>query len=99
MHWAVRGKKDLMLEEAAQTHTKQIENEKRNEQRERKEEEMDSTTEQMKQKECESPDKFISQQNPDSPGKLCQMTLQNREGLKRKGLVYIALLLKLFQPV
>ncbi|XP_040832004.1 dnaJ homolog subfamily C member 12 [Ochotona curzoniae] len=68
MHWAVRGKKDLMLEEAAQTHTKQIENEKRNEQRERKKEEMDSTTEQMKQKECESPDKFISQQNPDSPG-------------------------------
>lgn len=68
MHWAVRGKKDLMLEEAAQTHTKQIENEKRNEQRERKEEEMDSTTEKMNQKECESPDKFISQQNPDSPG-------------------------------
>ncbi|XP_058527694.1 dnaJ homolog subfamily C member 12 isoform X2 [Ochotona princeps] len=68
MHWAVRGKKDLMLEEAAQTHTEQIENEKRNEQRERKEEEMDSTTEKMKQKECESPDQFISQQNPDSPG-------------------------------
>lgn len=67
MHWAVRGKKDLMLEESDQTHTNKIGNEDRDKQREIKEEEMGPTTEKMKQKECESLEKSSSQQNPDSP--------------------------------
>lgn len=33
MHWAVRGKKDLMLEESDQTHTDKIENEEQDEQK------------------------------------------------------------------
>lgn len=67
MHWAVRGKKDLMLEESDQTHTNKTGNENWDKQREIKEEEMDPTTEKMKQKECESLEKSSSQQNPDSP--------------------------------
>lgn len=67
MHWAVRGKKDLMLEESDQTHTNKIGNEDLDKQREIKEEEMVPTTEKMKQKECESLEKSSSQQNPDSP--------------------------------
>lgn len=67
MHWAVRGKKDQMLEESDQTHTNKTGNENWDKQREIKEEEMDPTTEKMKQKECESLEKSSSQQNPDSP--------------------------------
>ncbi|XP_002718508.1 dnaJ homolog subfamily C member 12 isoform X1 [Oryctolagus cuniculus] len=67
MHWAVRGKKDLMLEESDQTHTNKIGNEDWDKQREIKEEEMGPTTEKMKKKECESLEKSSSQQNPDSP--------------------------------
>lgn len=67
MHWAVRGKKDLMLEESDQTHTNKIGNEDWDKQREIKEEEMGPTTEKMKKKECEFLEKSSSQQNPDSP--------------------------------
>lgn len=67
MHWAVRAKKDLMLEESDQTHTKKTTNEEGNEQREIKEEELGSTTEKMKQKESESPEKSVFPPNPDSP--------------------------------
>ncbi|XP_008060500.1 dnaJ homolog subfamily C member 12 isoform X2 [Carlito syrichta] len=67
MHWAVRGKKDLMLEEADQTHTKKTENKEWNdEQREIKKEELASTTEKMEQKESEPLEKSVSPQNPDS---------------------------------
>lgn len=66
MHWAVRGKKDLMLEETDQTHTNKAENEEWNKQRERKKEELGSTTEKMEQKESESLEKSSSPPNPDS---------------------------------
>ncbi|XP_059518564.1 dnaJ homolog subfamily C member 12 isoform X2 [Myotis daubentonii] len=66
MHWAVRGKKDRMLEEPDQTHTNKIENEEQNEQREIKKEELGSTTEKMEQKESESLEKSSSRQSPDS---------------------------------
>lgn len=66
MHWAVRGKKDLMLEESDQTHTKKIKNEEWNEQREIKEEDLGPATEKMKQKESESLEKSAFPQNPDS---------------------------------
>ncbi|KAM5236563.1 dnaJ homolog subfamily C member 12 [Ctenodactylus gundi] len=70
MHWAVRGKKDLMLEGSDQTRTKKIKNEGWDEQREIKEEELGSTTEKMKQKTTsESLEKATSPRNPDSPGK------------------------------
>ncbi|XP_045424338.1 dnaJ homolog subfamily C member 12 [Lemur catta] len=65
MHWAVKSKKDLMLEEPDQTHTNKIENEEWNEQREIKKEELTSTTEKMEQKE-EPLEKSVSPQNPDS---------------------------------
>uniref|UniRef100_A0A8C6BXF9 DnaJ heat shock protein family (Hsp40) member C12 n=1 Tax=Monodon monoceros TaxID=40151 RepID=A0A8C6BXF9_MONMO len=68
MHWAARGKKDLMLEESDQTHTDTIENEERNEQKEIKNEEFGPTTEKMEQKESKSMEKSFSSQNPDSPG-------------------------------
>ncbi|KAM9617844.1 dnaJ homolog subfamily C member 12 [Trichechus inunguis] len=68
MHWAVRGKKDLMLEESDQTHTNKIENEDWNKQREINKEEMGSTTEKIEQKDSESLEKSFSPQNPDSPG-------------------------------
>ncbi|XP_006728946.1 dnaJ homolog subfamily C member 12 [Leptonychotes weddellii] len=67
MHWAVRGKKDLMLEESDQSHTDEIENEEWNKQREIKKEELGSTTEKMEQKESKSLEKSFSPQNPDSP--------------------------------
>uniref|UniRef100_A0A8C7B1L6 DnaJ heat shock protein family (Hsp40) member C12 n=1 Tax=Neovison vison TaxID=452646 RepID=A0A8C7B1L6_NEOVI len=67
MHWAVRGKKDLMLEESDQPHTDKIENEEWNKQREIKKEELGSTTEKMEQKESKSLEKSFSPQNPNSP--------------------------------
>ncbi|XP_023610393.1 dnaJ homolog subfamily C member 12 isoform X2 [Myotis lucifugus] len=66
MHWAVRGKKDRMLEEPDQTPTNKIENEEQNEQREIKKGELGSTTEKMEQKESESLEKSSSPQSPDS---------------------------------
>uniref|UniRef100_A0A2K6LMM0 DnaJ heat shock protein family (Hsp40) member C12 n=2 Tax=Rhinopithecus TaxID=542827 RepID=A0A2K6LMM0_RHIBE len=66
MHWAVRGKKDLMLEESDKTHTSKIENEEWNEQRERKKEELASTTEKTEQKEPKPLEKSVSPQNSDS---------------------------------
>lgn len=57
MHWAVRGKKDLRLEEP----TNKIENEEQNEPREIKKEELGSTTEKM-----ESLEKSSSPQHLDS---------------------------------
>uniref|UniRef100_A0A9L0IDA9 DnaJ heat shock protein family (Hsp40) member C12 n=1 Tax=Equus asinus TaxID=9793 RepID=A0A9L0IDA9_EQUAS len=67
MHWAVRSKKDLMLEESDQTRTSKTENEEWNEQGETKKEELDSTTEKMEQKESESLEKSFFPQNPESP--------------------------------
>ncbi|XP_030190933.1 dnaJ homolog subfamily C member 12 [Lynx canadensis] len=67
MHWAVRGKKDLMLEESDQVHINQIENEEWNKQREMKKEKLGSTTEKMEQKESNSLEKSFSPQNLDSP--------------------------------
>uniref|UniRef100_A0A673TQZ1 DnaJ heat shock protein family (Hsp40) member C12 n=1 Tax=Suricata suricatta TaxID=37032 RepID=A0A673TQZ1_SURSU len=67
MHWAVRGKKDLMLEESDHIHTNKIEDEEWNEQREIKKEELVSTAEKMEQKESKSLEKSFSPQNPDSP--------------------------------
>lgn len=66
MHWAVRGKKDLMLEETDQTHTNKAENEEQNEQRGVKKEELGSTTEKTEQKESESLENTFSPQNPNS---------------------------------
>lgn len=66
MHWAVRGKKDLMLEETDQSHTNKVENEEWKEQREIKKEELGSTTEEMEQQESESLEKSFSPQSPDS---------------------------------
>ncbi|XP_017357560.1 dnaJ homolog subfamily C member 12 isoform X1 [Cebus imitator] len=66
MHWAVRGKKDLMLEESDKTLTNKIENEEWNEQRERKKEELASTTEKTEQKESKPLEKPVSPQNPES---------------------------------
>ncbi|XP_041602819.1 dnaJ homolog subfamily C member 12 [Vulpes lagopus] len=67
MHWAVRGKKDLMLGESDQSLNKTIENEEWNKQREIKKEELGSTTEKMEQEESKSLEKSFSPQNPDSP--------------------------------
>ncbi|KAL4666415.1 hypothetical protein H8957_011719 [Semnopithecus entellus] len=66
MHWAVRGKKDLMLEESDKTHTSKIENEEWNEQRERKKEQLASTTEKTEKKEPKPLEKSVSPQNSDS---------------------------------
>ncbi|XP_007961487.2 dnaJ homolog subfamily C member 12 [Chlorocebus sabaeus] len=66
MHWAVRGKKDLMLEDSDKTHTNKIENEEWNEQRERKKEELASTTEKTEKKEPKPLEKSVSPQNSDS---------------------------------
>lgn len=68
MHWAVRSKKDLMLEGSGQTFTSTVPNEGRREQRETKRGDPDSTPEEMMQKESESPGKGLSPQNPVSPG-------------------------------
>lgn len=67
MHWAVRGKKDLMLEESDQTHTNKIENEEWNEQRQVKKEDLSVSTEQMESIEPRPLEKSSSSQNPDSP--------------------------------
>lgn len=66
MHWAVRGKKDLMLEETDQTHTNKVGNEEWKEQREIKKEELGSTTKEMEQHDSESLEKSFSLQKPDS---------------------------------
>ncbi|KAK2502701.1 hypothetical protein MC885_001590, partial [Smutsia gigantea] len=66
MHWAVRGKKDLMLEESDRTHINKIENKECNEQRDIKKEQQGSTTGKMEQKDSESMEKSLSPQNPDS---------------------------------
>ncbi|KAB1271413.1 DnaJ-like protein subfamily C member 12 [Camelus dromedarius] len=71
MHWAVRGKKDLMLEESDETHTNKTENEEWNKQKEIKKEELGSTTEEMEQKESQSLEKSFSPQSPDSPNMNC----------------------------
>lgn len=68
MHWAVRSKKDLMLEGSDQTFTNAVPNKERSEQGETKRPDPDSTPEQRTQKEPESPEKGIPPQNPDSPG-------------------------------
>ncbi|EAW54255.1 DnaJ heat shock protein family (Hsp40) member C12 [Homo sapiens] len=68
MHWVVRGKKDLMLEESDKTHTTKMENEECNEQRERKKEELASTAEKTEQKEPKPLEKSVSPQNSDSSG-------------------------------
>lgn len=65
MHWAVRSKKSLMLEEPDQTHPNKVENEELNKQREIKKEELGSTTEKTEQNESESQEKAFSPQNPD----------------------------------
>lgn len=66
MHWAVRSKKDLMLEESDQMHPNKVANEERNEQRDIKNEELGSTAEKTEQKESESLETSLSPQNPDS---------------------------------
>ncbi|XP_003783669.1 dnaJ homolog subfamily C member 12 [Otolemur garnettii] len=66
MHWAVKGKKDLMLEEPDQTPTNKTEIEEQNKQSEIKKEELTSTTEKMEQKESEPLEKSVSPPNPDS---------------------------------
>lgn len=71
MHWAVRSKKDLMLEESDQIHPNKVANEEWNEQREIKKEELGSTTEKMEQKESESLEMSLSPQNPDSSNMNC----------------------------
>ncbi|XP_016830408.1 dnaJ homolog subfamily C member 12 isoform X3 [Cricetulus griseus] len=71
MHWAVRSKKDLMLEGMDQTYTNTVQNKEQNEQRETKKGEPDSTTEKTRQKESGSPEKAIAPQNPGSPDLNC----------------------------
>ncbi|XP_049997077.1 dnaJ homolog subfamily C member 12 isoform X1 [Alexandromys fortis] len=67
MHWAVRSKKDLMLEGADQTSTNTVQNKEWDEQRETKKGEPGSTPEEMKPKAPGSPE-AISPQNSGSPG-------------------------------
>lgn len=66
MHWAVRSKKDLMLEESDRTHTNETENEQWNEPRAIKEEFVASAAQKVEQNESESVKSF-SPQSPDSP--------------------------------
>ncbi|XP_053441890.1 dnaJ homolog subfamily C member 12 [Nycticebus coucang] len=66
MHWAVKGKKDLMLEEPDQTPANKTEIEEQNKQSEIKKEELTSTTDNMEQKESEPLEKSVSPANPDS---------------------------------
>lgn len=68
MHWAVRSKKDLMLEGTDQTSTNTVQNKEWDEQRETKKEEPGSTPEGMRQKAPGSPEEAISPQNSGSPG-------------------------------
>ncbi|XP_060049732.1 dnaJ homolog subfamily C member 12 isoform X2 [Erinaceus europaeus] len=67
MHWAVRSKKDLMLEESNQTHTNETENEEWNQPGDIKKELVASAEQKMEQKESESVENSFSPQNPDSP--------------------------------
>ncbi|XP_076773293.1 dnaJ homolog subfamily C member 12 isoform X2 [Arvicanthis niloticus] len=67
MHWAVRNKKDLMLEGSGQTFTNTVPNKERREQRVTKKGDPEATPEKMIQKESEPPEKGISPQDPDSP--------------------------------
>lgn len=64
MHWAVRGKKDLMLEDSDQTHTSKAGNEDGSEQRQVKSEDLGTSTEKTEPTES----KFLEKSNPDSPG-------------------------------
>lgn len=66
MHWAVRSKKDLMLEGTDQTCPDTVQNKKRNEQRETKRGEPAPTPE-RRQKGSGSPEKASSPPNPGSP--------------------------------
>ncbi|XP_038200175.1 dnaJ homolog subfamily C member 12 isoform X1 [Arvicola amphibius] len=68
MHWAVRSKKDLMLEGTDQTSTNTVQNKEWDEQRETKKGEPGSTREEMRAKEPGSPEEAISPQNSGSPG-------------------------------
>ncbi|XP_052020492.1 dnaJ homolog subfamily C member 12 [Apodemus sylvaticus] len=68
MHWAVRSKKDLMLEGSGQTLTSTVPNTEQSKQTDAKRGDPDSTPEKRTQKEPESPEKGISPQNTDSPG-------------------------------
>ncbi|XP_028637092.1 dnaJ homolog subfamily C member 12 [Grammomys surdaster] len=68
MHWAVRSKKDLMLEGSGQTFASTVPNKERSEQRVTEKGDPDSAPEKMMQKESESPEKGISPQDPDSLG-------------------------------
>lgn len=68
MHWAVRSKKDLMLEGADQTSTNTVQNKEWDEQREAQKGEPGSTVEGMKPKAPGSPEEAISPQNSASPG-------------------------------
>ncbi|XP_075834968.1 dnaJ homolog subfamily C member 12 [Microtus pennsylvanicus] len=68
MHWAIRSKKDLMLEGADQTSTNTVQNKEWDEQRETKKGEPGSTPEGMRPKAPGSPEEAISPQNSGSPG-------------------------------
>ncbi|KAL6038374.1 hypothetical protein STEG23_000893 [Scotinomys teguina] len=68
MHWAIRSKKDLMLEGTDLTCADTVLNKEQNEQRETKTGGPALTTEEMRQKQSGSPEKAISPQNPGSPG-------------------------------
>ncbi|XP_049646462.1 dnaJ homolog subfamily C member 12 [Suncus etruscus] len=64
MHWTVRGKKDLMLEDSDETH--KTETEGRNERRQATEDNLGVSGEKMEPAELESPGKSLSPQDPDS---------------------------------
>ena len=94
MHWAVRSKKDLMLEGADQTSTNTVQNKEWDEQRETKKGEPGSTPEGMKPKAPGSPE-AISPQNSGSPGKLCHLAFhKGRLEIRSRG--YITAILNLF---
>uniref|UniRef100_A0A8C5KAG9 DnaJ heat shock protein family (Hsp40) member C12 n=1 Tax=Jaculus jaculus TaxID=51337 RepID=A0A8C5KAG9_JACJA len=67
MHWAIRSKKDLMLEGSDLTHANKIHNQEQTEQGELEKEGMHPPTEDMMQKEPESLEKATSPQIPHSP--------------------------------
>ncbi|XP_075390673.1 dnaJ homolog subfamily C member 12 [Tenrec ecaudatus] len=71
MHWAVRGKKDLMLEESDQTPTNKTGNKDWNEGGPVNEEGRRPSTEETEQKASESLEKARSPQSPDSPDVNC----------------------------
>lgn len=68
MHWAVRSKKDLMLEGTGQTFANTVQSKDRNEQGGTKKGDPDAATEKPTQKKPESPEKGNSLQDPESPG-------------------------------